>query len=352
MVLRDQLQPKDRVVLVMTGTDAKVRSMEEIVRPEEVFVAGIIDLIQFAEAGQATEPVTTSCLDLMLGKAGGQDRILELKLNSDEKLRAKLSKSPVIVARNDVNHSIAEIPITKSALQKEQPLFLDEFQRLITASLKFLAMKSVGMLPPGLKWEQMQGDWKLIDRCLKTPFHQNVFLPIDYQVIDAFQEKRVVDRRHKSPRYVLESLSPTVSVERRAYAQIELDYRNGDGLVNTMVKDYLTESWDLPDFTPNRYQLGIQHKRFLNTLLRHGQHVLFDDYMTPNVLYLRSEGEGRRVSIFERIEDMLNGFSKAEYKLALSEIDSRKHPVNKAVNIVQKPGAIIYRKVRSPSLVS
>lgn len=336
----------------MTGTDAKVRSMEVIVRPKEVFVAGIIDLIQFAEAGKAAEPVTTSCLDLMIGKAGGQDRILEDKLNADEKLRNRLSQGTLLVARNDVNHSITEVPITKSRLQKEQPLFLDEYQRLITASLKFLAMKSVGMLPPGLKWEQMQGDWKLIDRCLKTPFNQNVFLAIDYQVIDAFQEKRIVDRRHKSPRYVLESLSPTVSVERRAYAQIQLDYSDGDRLVNTIVNDYLTESWNLPDFTPNRYQLGIQHKRFLNTFLRHGQHVLFDDIKTPSVLYLRSEGEGRKESIFERIEAMLNGFSKAEYKLALSEIDSRKHPVNKAVNIVQKPGAIIYRKVRFPSLVS
>ena len=213
-------------------------------------------------------------------------------------------------------------------------------------------MKSVGMLPPGLKWEQMQGDWKLIDRCLKTPFNQTVFLSIDYQVIDAFQEKRVVDRRHRKPQFVLEPLSPTVSIERRAYAQVELDYSDGDGLVNTIVKDYLTQSWDLPDFTPNRYQLGIQHKRFLNTFLSHGQHVLFDDRMTPNVLYLRSEGVGRRESIFERIEAMLDGFSEPEYKLALSEIESRKHPVNRNVNIVKKPGAIIYQQVRASSLVS
>ncbi len=349
LVLREVTSPQDRVLLVMTGTDAKRRSLEEIVRPDGVFVPGIIRLIQFAEAGKAPEPVTTSCLHLMLGKADGQDKILQERLNSDSKLRESLSQGTIIIARNDVNHSIAEVPITKSKLQKEHPLFMDEYQRLIAASMKFLAMKSVGMLPPGLKWDQVQSDWKQIDRCLKIPFNERVFLPIDYQVIDSYQEKRIVDRRYKNPRYVLESLSPTVSVERRAYARIELDYTQGDGLVNTIVHEYLTDNWNNPDFTPSRYQLGIQHKRFLSTFLSHGQHVLFDDRATPNVLYLRGEGRDERESTLQRIEDMLNGFSEPEYQLALSELSNRKHSIDTTVNIVQKPGAIIYQKVRMSS---
>ena len=315
-----------------------MKTLDQIVRPEGTFVPGIIGILQFEGAGAAKEPVTTDCVDLMMGKQRRQRQLFlgELKHNKD--MCNSLEGDRLLFASNDVNTNIVGVPLTKSPLQKEAKLGQVQYKKLIVASLKYLAMKHAGHKVP-FTWEEMQKSWSVIEDCLKVPWKDHVFLPIDYQAVDAFELDRLSVCRSKLPK--LETLNPKVVVINQAYGGIQLDFTKGNNLVDEIVGNYLKEHWTDSDFTPDRYPLGIKQKDLLAEFLRHNQHVTFSDHQTERVVYLRDQldTDRRREVTFtlERIEHMLNGYNSASMSAAEPYLTGRERR-DMVVVINRKPG--------------
>jgi hypothetical protein len=253
-------------------------------------------------------------------------------------MRTKLNGDRLLFASNDVDTKVVGVPLTKSRLQKEDKLSIEQYQKLIVASLRYLAMMHDGY-SPGFTWSELQADWSRIDDCLNDPWRQHVFLPIDYQVVDAFELNRLTVCKSEKPR--LEIVSPKVVVINQAYASIQLDFSKNNRLVRKVVDDYLRKNWTKPEFTPDRYPLGIKQADLLREFLDHNQHVTFSDHETERVIYLRDSGttHGRKEvdETLQRIETMLNGYGKSSLNLADQYLTNERR-LNSIFVINRKPG--------------
>lgn len=342
------LEAQKFLAVALTGTREKFDTLEKILKVEEnVYIPGILGCIQFADAGKAAEPVTPDSLYLMVGKQEGQRELFLDKLAKDKELRDKHNSEIFLLSSNDVNTIIEGEPLTKSPVQKETKLDIHEYNDLITASLKYLAMKNAGV-KVGYTWKQMQADWKLIQKCLDNPWDGRVFLPIDYQTIDAFDlEKLVVEGTNTS----FEKQGPTIAVINRAYATLELDFRKGNALVKGIVSNYQQNNWKKEDFDPNRFPLGIEHRELLKSFVLAHQHVLISDHIEHNGKNLKEIDFAEMLLILERIEVALNGFNKESVNLARAKYtNTNPQDKNYLFVVTRKPGNDQVRRLRLPKL--
>jgi hypothetical protein len=323
----------------MTGSREKFATFESAVTDGVDFVHGVIGIIQFAEAGWASEPVTTDCVDLMVGKQREQKQLLRHHIIGSRELQKKYNGQNLLLASNDINTAAEDIPLTKSPLQKEGQLKIDQYVKLITASLKYLAMKKAGKR---LKytWEEMQSSWKLIDECLDLEWMERSFISIDYQAIDAYSVERLTACGKSKVK--LERRSPTVLVIDRAYAQLELDFRQGSKLVSDIVGNYLAENWKKVDFQPGRYPLGIKQKDLLLSFAQADQQVLFSDHEIPvseNLRFVHRQSPDAVKAMLESIDQRLNGFSSTSLKVARQYMAMATKNDNDFICVVtRKPG--------------
>lgn len=333
----------DLYVVALTGTFQKYESLEAIVRPEGVFVPGIIGLMQYAQAGRADEPQTSDCVTLMLGKRRNQETIFLRDLWSDPGLARRLKNVNLLRAGNDVNTLYGGVPLTKSRLQKEECLDKSKYQKLILASLKYLAMREEGERPT-FDWAKLQANWDTVEQCAALDWNGRVFLPIEYQVVDMFDVAKLHARQGRIAR--LTRLSPTVAVIRKSYAALELDFTLGNGLIGEIVWRYLSDHWNEADFNPDRYPLGIRQRDLLSTFLHFGQHVLVSNNATGgNVVYARDHmregdelGKKQVAEIMAQLEVMLNGFGADAYAVA-EQYWNMPEKAGNLYTITMKPGA-------------
>lgn len=331
---------KSCLVVALTGTIEKFASLLDLVAVEGKFVDGISGCEFFAEAGSATEPVTTDSVRLMTGKQRGQKEILLDRLKSDKEMRDRYRDQYLLLSSNDINTDADGIPLTKSVLQKEADLLPGEYNDLITASLKYLAMRNTGMRMD-CTWKELQSSWELVDKLINNDWKGRSFLPIDYQTIDAFDLEYLSVNYQDIPR--LERRGPTIAVVNRAYANLELDFRKGNELVSTIVGEYLEDNWNSLDFNPDRYPLGIRHKDLLSKFIKKGQHVLFSDHELGDSVSLKDWYELDRALVekpLSRIEGMLNGFNSNSVKIARERYQVMKDYDYKYMFVItRKPGS-------------
>jgi len=222
--------------------------------------------------------------------------------------------------------------------QIEEKLGQVQYKKLIVASLKYLGMKHVGH-KVSYTWDEMQSNWSVVEQCLNEPWIDHVFLPIDYQTVDALELGRLSVCKSKIPK--LETLNPKVVVINQAYGGIQLDFTKGNDLVDGVVSSYLKKNWADPDFTPDRYPLGIKQKDLLAEFLHHNQHVTFSDHQTERVIYLRDQLETERrgdvAQTLERVEHMLNGYNSVSMSVAEPYLTGRERR-DMVVIINRKPG--------------
>jgi hypothetical protein len=344
----------EKRVLALTGTVEKYGTLLDLLTENGEFVAGILGCEIFAEAGKAVEPVTTDSITLIIGKQEGQKALLLQRLATDKEMLQRYKGEHLLLSSNDINTEVEGIPLTKSPLQKEFPLSPREYKKLITASLKFLAMRSAGV-KLDFGWKEMQSSWELIEKCLREDWNGRVFLPIDYQTVDAFDLQQLIVNHVGHPK--LEKRGPTVAIENRAYASLELDFRSGNALVGETVADYIDSNWLKPDFTPDRYPLGIKHNEFLRKFIQGGQHVLFSDHQIQDSVNLREwyqEDSQQIEAPLERMERMLNGFSAASIEIAKRMYaTARKADARNLHVIKRKPGLRDHERVtRLPAWVT
>jgi len=331
--------PKSDVyVLALTGTEDKFHTLEEIFNPLGVLATGVLGLSMFQEAGNAEEPVTTDCVCLMLGKQQNQKTLFLNQLRQNAEMRNQYDGKYLILSSNDINTTIDEVPLTKSELQKKTELSESQYAKLITASLKYLSMKKAG-IKLEYTWDDMQANWELIDKCLSNDWKDRVFLPIDYQAIDMFDLQELIVS--KKTNLILQKRGPTVAVINRAYATLELDWRNGNELINEIVVSYLSANWRKSDFTPDRYPLGIRQKDLLTQFIFFGQHVLYSDYECASGENLKELYPINREEVNEslkRMDQMLNGFSAVSVEIAQKYFENRKQDWEYLYVITRKPG--------------
>ncbi len=328
------------VAVGLTGTTEKFNSLLAIVRSgvSEAYIPGIFGCFQFEGAGHAPEPVTADSVYLMLGKQEGQRNLLIEEFDRDTQLRDKYVGQTLLLSSNDINTAIEETSLTKSPLQKESKMDIFEYSDLITASLKYLAKVGSGE-KVSFSLAEMQSDWKLINKCLDAPWSSRVFLPIDYQSIDAFDPEELTVSDGKSS---LTKKGPTIAVIHRAYATLELDFRGGNKLAKKIVDTYLRNNWTKPDFTPERYPLGIRQKELLKTFAQADQHVLISDhieYKGINLKEIHVHDEKLMLETLDRIESMMNGFSQDSLEIARAKyVNMKSHDENYLYVVTRKPG--------------
>jgi hypothetical protein len=330
---------RDQMVVALTGTIEKFTSLLELVQVNGEFVSGVLGCELFSDAGKAPEPVTTDCVTLMVGKQRGQRQLLLESLARDREMKQRYLGHDLLLSSNDINTDMDTIPLTKSPLQKETTLVQGEYEDLITASLKYLAMQNTGV-KMDYTWKKMQSSWELIDICLRTPWKGRAFLPIDYQTIDAFDLETLTLGQNGSP--FLEKKGPTIAVINRAYVNLELDFRLGNDLVKGIIGEYLADNWEQSDFKPSRYPLGIRQKDLLGKFAEKGQHVLFSDHELRDSVSLKEWYQEDVTKIDEpldRVEHMLNGFNASSVRIAREMYSKMKSYDKKYLFVVtRKPG--------------
>jgi hypothetical protein len=269
------------------------------------------------------------------------------RFGEDKELRDTYNGKTLLLSSNDINTTIEKTPLTKSALQKESKMDIFEYGDLVTASLKYLAMVRSGE-KINFTWKQMQSDWKLVRKCLDKPWQDRAFLPIVYQSIDAF-DLEALSVSDKRPH--LTKSGPTIAIINKAYATLELDFRGGNALVKEIVDTYLHNNWSKPDFTPDRYPLGIRQNELLKSFAKAGQHVLISDHVEYNGINLRDVhevDEKLMTDTLNRIEIMMNGFNRNSIEIAKNKYANMKPHEKDYLFVVKRKPGIADRVERMP----